>query len=76
MTRDEIKKNLGELNIFYQSLRVENSVMVYDYDINSLFSDLGGSFGLCIGASLLTMLEFVELFCFKFYRCRGKKNER
>ena len=48
------------MNIFYQELKYESIVEKPEVEIGSLLGELGGSLGLFIGASVLSILEFID----------------
>ena len=56
-----LKKNFLNLNIFYRQLSYEYIQQQKAYDIFSLICDIGGSMGLFIGASMLTVVEVIDL---------------
>lgn len=60
MDTDFLRENFLELAIFYRELSYEQITQQVAYDIFSLFCDIGGSMGLFIGASVLTIFEIVE----------------
>jgi len=41
-----------------------------------LAGNLGGTLGLCIGASLLTICEFIQFGVFSLIRCVNRKREQ
>uniref|UniRef100_A0A1I8JJ57 DUF4126 domain-containing protein n=1 Tax=Macrostomum lignano TaxID=282301 RepID=A0A1I8JJ57_9PLAT len=50
-----------QANIYFLSSRVTLFEEDWQYPIESFLSEAGGVIGLWVGASVLTMLEFVEL---------------
>ncbi|XP_077865068.1 uncharacterized protein LOC102808261 [Saccoglossus kowalevskii] len=61
--RDSVdaQRNLVGLSIYYDELNYEKFTENPNYMIEKLFGDIGGSLGLYIGLSLLTVVEFLEL---------------
>ncbi|XP_061198273.1 uncharacterized protein LOC133206334 [Saccostrea echinata] len=57
-----LKDNFLELNIFYRQLSYEEITQQEAYDIFALLCDIGGSLGLFIGASVMTLFELFDLF--------------
>ena len=71
-----IRKNFVRLNVYIKSLVIKEYIQQGSYTFFNLFSDIGGTFGLWIGMSLLTWGEVLELlikvtlrWCYKF--CQG-----
>ena len=56
-----LKKNFLKLNIFYRQLSYEHIKQQKGYDVFALICDIGGSMGLFIGASMLTVVEVIDL---------------
>ena len=56
-----LKKNFLNLNVFYRQLSYEYIQQQKAYDIFGLICDIGGSMGLFIGASMLTVVEVIDL---------------
>ncbi len=56
-----IRKNFLRLNVYLESLVVLEYIERGSYTFYSLWSDIGGSFGLWIGMSFLTWCEVIEL---------------
>ncbi|CAH1791543.1 unnamed protein product [Owenia fusiformis] len=56
----EFKKNLLVVNLFFDSLNYQYIEQTVAYPGVSLLSDVGGQMGLCIGASILTVLHLVQ----------------
>ncbi|XP_070565681.1 acid-sensing ion channel 2-like [Ptychodera flava] len=52
--------NLASLVIYFDALNYELISENPDYPVESLFSDIGGTLGLYIGLSIITVLEFFE----------------
>ncbi|XP_048752187.2 uncharacterized protein LOC125663832 isoform X3 [Ostrea edulis] len=57
-----LKNNFLELKIFYRQLSYEDITQQEAYDIFALLCDIGGSLGLFIGASVVTLFELFDLF--------------
>ncbi|XP_060066461.1 uncharacterized protein LOC132546759 [Ylistrum balloti] len=57
-----IMDNYLELDIFYREMNYEEIRQQKAYDIFSLLCDIGGSMGLFLGASVMTMFEIMDLF--------------
>ncbi|XP_061187346.1 FMRFamide-activated amiloride-sensitive sodium channel-like isoform X1 [Saccostrea echinata] len=56
-----IHQNLLRLNVYLEDLSVIEFKQMADYDIADLLSDIGGTLGLWMGISILTIMELVEL---------------
>jgi len=77
-----IRDNIVYLTIFFPELRVENVKQTPTYDFYKLVGDVGGQLGLMLGASVLTLVEFIDLIAFIIYhqvlrltRLKKKKKE-
>jgi len=72
-----IKENFAAVNVFLHKMNVEHWKQSRTYTIWSLFCDVGGALGLFLGASLLTIIEIIWLFCRGFSQnkwCGGSKD--
>lgn len=54
-------QNILELTIYFQELGYQAIEQKPAYDSGSLWAEIGGQVGLCVGASLLTVLEFCDV---------------
>ena len=54
---DDIMKDFGIVTIFFSELSYEKIESEKAYDIESLWCDIGGAFGLILGSTLLTLIE-------------------
>lgn len=68
-----IRRRLLKLNIFYESLSTEVTTKKPAYDILAFGSDMGGTMGLFLGCSLLTLFEFLDLLILASFRCYAAK---
>lgn len=59
--RHFLRDNLLELDLYYEEMSTQVIQQVPSYDEESLFGDIGGQIGLFLGASILTVLEIVDL---------------
>ncbi|XP_033639902.1 uncharacterized protein LOC117300278 [Asterias rubens] len=57
----DISRNLVRLKVFYEELNYQETREIEAYSGTSLFGDVGGTIGLYIGFSFLTILEVFEL---------------
>ena len=57
-----IERNILSLNIFFGEMRYTLIEQHSVYTWLSLFGELGGQLGLCLGASVLTIAELLQLF--------------
>lgn len=56
---DDLQENLLSLNVYFEDLNVEREVTENAYDVVALLSDIGGQMGLFLGASIISIMEFV-----------------
>ncbi|ESP02955.1 hypothetical protein LOTGIDRAFT_111045 [Lottia gigantea] len=56
-----IRQNLLRVNIYLEDLSVVEFRQMPAYDLADLFADIGGTMGLWMGISVLTIMELVEL---------------
>lgn len=57
----EIRQNLLRLNVYLEDLSVVKFKQMPAYGMEDLFADIGGTLGLWMGVSVLTMMELLEL---------------
>ncbi|CAH1782868.1 unnamed protein product [Owenia fusiformis] len=57
---DAYKRNFAHLQIYYSEFNFQSIVENIAYDEGALASDLGGAFGLWLGASILTICEYID----------------
>ena len=62
MTLDELERRLISLNVYYPKLSYSFISEQQQYTITDLISSIGGSLGLLLGASLLSLMEIIDLF--------------
>ncbi|ELU13132.1 hypothetical protein CAPTEDRAFT_202570 [Capitella teleta] len=68
-----ISKNFLRLDIYFGELKYESVEQKRDYDIGTLFSEIGGYMGLLIGGSAITIVEFLDLIIYNcFLKGHGK----
>ena len=71
---DYIRRNLLELKVFFRSFNVETVEQLRSYTLSSFVADIGGQMGLFLGASLITLSEFLEFIVTSIYtKCRPQK---
>ncbi|XP_064607639.1 uncharacterized protein LOC135472190 [Liolophura sinensis] len=63
------RDNYGSVDIFYPEIKVTTTREDCAYDIVAMMCDVGGSLGLCLGGSLLTVFEIVDFFFRKIFCC-------
>ncbi|KAL5014523.1 hypothetical protein ScPMuIL_008793 [Solemya velum] len=61
MDRSFFRENFLQMDIFFRELNYEEITQQIGYDIFSLLCDIGGSIGLFIGASVITIFEILDL---------------
>ena len=69
-----VSQNALQLYIYFNSLIVTHTEEKPALSVTQVVSDLGGSLGLCIGASVVTIFEFIE-FCGSLIVKRAKRNQ-
>ena len=77
LSHTDVSRNLLQLNVFFEEVSVRVVQQQPAYTATALFSDTGGLMGLCMGASLLTLVELGELLVLRVIRvfkdtCRHK----
>lgn len=60
-TIDEIKESTFRLIIYLESIGYNEMKEIAMFSILNLFSNIGGIFGLCLGMSILSFIEILEL---------------
>ncbi|BFZ08249.1 hypothetical protein BsWGS_11288 [Bradybaena similaris] len=58
---DLIRQNMLRLNIYLEDLSVVEYRQLPAYGLADLFADIGGTLGLWMGISVLTIMELIEL---------------
>ncbi|XP_070544098.1 uncharacterized protein [Ptychodera flava] len=56
-----VSLNLAQLEVYFEELTVESTIELPAYEIEDFLSDIGGTLGLYIGLSVITVAEFIEL---------------
>ncbi|XP_076441336.1 acid-sensing ion channel 2-like [Babylonia areolata] len=64
----DLSREFVKLNIFYEDLNYENITEEPDYEEAQFISDLGGTLGLWVGLSFLSVVEVVQL-AMELIRC-------
>ncbi|KAL9964428.1 hypothetical protein ACROYT_G028070 [Oculina patagonica] len=59
--QEYISQNMLELTVYFPELNYHLIEQKPAYDSESLLGEIGGQVGLCVGASLLTVLEFCDV---------------
>ncbi|XP_069111481.1 amiloride-sensitive sodium channel subunit beta-like [Argopecten irradians] len=60
-SRPQLRMNFLRINIYYEDLNFEFLSEEPEYELMNLLSDVGGSLGLFLGASVLSLGEIIEL---------------
>ncbi|XP_033116858.1 acid-sensing ion channel 2-like [Anneissia japonica] len=63
ITEEYVQNNIMKVSVYYNQLSYQRVLQVASLDFFTLLSQIGGSMGLCVGASLLTIVQMVD-FCF------------
>lgn len=59
------RKNFLKIDVFYKEMTFERITQHEKFKFLSFISEIGGFMGLLLGASLITILEFIEYFTLK-----------
>ncbi|XP_025110911.1 acid-sensing ion channel 2-like [Pomacea canaliculata] len=70
---EDRRLSFAKLVIYFERLNYESVIQKPSYDVERFLSDIGGTLGLWIGASVLGLGEFVELVMLLVLRCRRRK---
>ncbi|XP_064609107.1 acid-sensing ion channel 2-like [Liolophura sinensis] len=80
ITEAEFRSNYLKLTLAYDEFLIESINQVPEFDFESIMSTFGGQLGIFIGASLLSLLEFIEfgleIIFFKVLRIGNKTMPR
>ena len=72
-TYDEMRENVMVLNVYAKSMTYKVTNQHPAFAVTSLLANVGGLIGLCLGASLITICEFLELLTASITTCLRKK---
>ena len=53
-----LRENLLKINVYFETLTVEEQITHDSYDVITMLSDIGGQLALFLGASVISVLEF------------------
>ncbi|KAI8786722.1 amiloride-sensitive sodium channel subunit gamma-2, partial [Biomphalaria glabrata] len=59
--RNFFRDNFLKVNIFYRDLNYKKITEIANYEVHQLLSDIGGSLGLWMGLSVLSLLEILQV---------------
>lgn len=65
---EDILKNVMVLEVLFTSMRTSEIREIINYDMGNLLGDIGGVLGLFLGASLFTILEFIQFVVFSIMK--------
>ncbi|XP_072039615.1 acid-sensing ion channel 1-like [Amphiura filiformis] len=60
LSEGQIRKNILDVRVFFEELSYSNVTQIPAYTSTSLQSDIGGSMGLFVGMSILSVVEFID----------------
>ncbi|KAI0235966.1 hypothetical protein LSAT2_013443, partial [Lamellibrachia satsuma] len=66
-------ENFVKLNIYMRDLRVKTLQQQEGYTVIGMLGDIGGSMGMFIGASIITIFEAVDMLLFALARRRRER---
>lgn len=58
-TNQAIKDNLLKVHVFFRELTIERELTQQSYSLTALIADIGGQMGLFLGASIISLTEFL-----------------
>ena len=58
-SKEQMRQDLISVSVFFQDFNIEKQTTRDVYEVTALLSDIGGQLGLFLGASVVSMLEFV-----------------
>ena len=58
-----VRRNFVRVNVYFKDMMLEEMEQKRSYEVQNLFSDIGGTCGLWVGISVLSYCEVVELVC-------------
>ncbi len=70
LPRDQVKDNLLGFEVYYRDMVEEQIINEIAYNPIDLFCDIGGALGLILGASISTVLEFIDYCIRQKYKSR------
>ncbi|KAK2167589.1 hypothetical protein LSH36_26g10034 [Paralvinella palmiformis] len=71
-----LRENFLRLHIYFQDLNYQKIEEVPEYEMEQFLSDLGGTMGLWVGASFITLMElFYFVICSQQAKLKNLKNE-
>ncbi|XP_077867809.1 uncharacterized protein LOC100368436 [Saccoglossus kowalevskii] len=70
------RSNFVHLEVYFQRLSYETTSEYKAYSWEDLLSDIGGTVGLYVGLSVITVCEFLKLFFELFKLCTAKKRKK
>ena len=79
VSKSQLKESLVSIKVFYQKLEYTEISEEPIYSVTSLLEGIGGSLGLFLGASVLSVLEVMEVLfemmfmCYQLFANRTKK---
>jgi hypothetical protein len=67
-----VRDNIAVVKIYYTDMKIKHTDQSAAYSWSAFFSDLGGSLGLLLGASVLSLIEVLDMCFYNFtvYACR------
>ncbi|XP_063970061.1 acid-sensing ion channel 4-A-like [Lytechinus pictus] len=72
LTEDNFRDSLCLINIFFTELIRHKTTQQQAYSFVSLLSDIGGSLGMWIGGSILTLVEVFDIMGYSIFKTRGR----
>ena len=73
---EDIKNNYLHVHIYFNTFDEKIIKETKAMTVEDVFSNIGGALGLCVGASLITWIEFMDLFVIVLWNFCRKKWER
>ncbi|XP_077984574.1 bile acid-sensitive ion channel-like [Glandiceps talaboti] len=71
-----IRNNFVYLDIFYDELNYEEYKQTAAMTPSALVSDIGGQLGFFLGASIITLFEYIEFLFMKCHRCCNAERKK